>query len=245
MKTQGMNYPSALEDIARRFKILSGETRTPERHPVTIEPKPVCEIRIGSQPWDALHIEWWADYGVDMELLEKFNVVPVRHVWLNGKLYYNRDFSKTNEVVFAYRFGGYDYKIYFPMRKERRFLHSNPDILQGWNQLPETNEFIVITKSMKDVICLAMFNIPAIAPMGETTHVSDSVLEILKERFDRLYALYDRDPVGKRALVKFRKRGVTPLLMPLGTTKDFADLCKKDLSSAQQLASDFTNSILL
>ena len=237
---KGFNYPQALEDIAKTFKIIEGEPdRKPKPPTTTIGPQSLCTLRISPLGWDEQHLTWWENYGVDLDILKRFNVTPVRQVWLNGSLYYNRDFSKKNEVVYAYRFGGYDYKIYFPMRDRLRFLHNNPDILQGWTQLPTKGDFVVITKAMKDVICLAMFGIPAIAPMGETTLVSDSVLMYLKESFIDVYALYDRDKVGKIALINLRKRGVTPMLMPVGTTKDFSDLCKKDLAHAKDLATSF------
>lgn len=242
-KVKTCNYPQALIDIAKTFNIIEGTPRTPIQSAIIIGPKAVCQLRISSMDWDEQHLSWWEQYGVDIDLLKRFNVVPVRQVWLNDSLYYNRDFTKQNEVVFAYRFGGYDYKIYFPERSERRFLHNNPDILQGWSQLPEKGDFVVITKAMKDVICLRMFGILAIAPMAETSVVTDNVLEILKEQFGKVYALYDRDKVGKIALINLRKRGVTPLLMPQGTTKDFADLCKKDLAHAKSLVKEFLEKI--
>lgn len=242
-KMKSCNYPQSLMDIAKSFKIIEGAPRNPISSSVVIGPKSMCEIRIVSMPWDEQHLSWWEEYGVDIGMLEMFNVVPARQVWLNGSLYYNRDFTKQTEVVFAYRFGGFDYKIYFPQRTEKRFLHNNPDILQGWNQLGAKGDFVVITKAMKDVICLRMFDIPAIAPMAETSVVSDSVLEILKESYKNVFALYDRDRVGKIALINLRKRGVTPLLMPKNTTKDFADLCKKDFYQAGLLAKEFIKNI--
>jgi hypothetical protein len=242
-KLKQCNYPQALEDIAKTFAIVEGAPRTPIKSTIVIGPRTVCEIRISPLEWDAQHLEWWENYGVDIDLLNKFNVTPVKQVWLNGSVYYNRDFTKKTEVVFAYRFGGYDYKIYFPMRTERRFLHNNPDILQGWGQLPQSGDFVVITKALKDVICLRQFGIPAVAPMAETSVVSDSVLETLREEFGRVYALYDRDIVGKCALINLRKRGVIPMMMPKGTTKDFADLCKRDITAAKALSKEFINSI--
>lgn len=239
MTIKRCNYPQALDDVAKQFKIISGATRHPVASAITIGPRTLCDLRIRSMSWDEQHLAWWEDYGVDISLLEKYKVVPVERVWLNKFLYYNRDLTRKTEVVFAYKFGSLDYKVYFPMRSERRFLHNNPDILQGYPQLPETGEIVVITKSMKDVICLSAFGIPAIAPMSETSVVSDSVLEDLKENFKSVYALYDRDRTGHIALLNLRSRGVTPLLMPKGTTKDFADLCKKDYSAAADLVKQF------
>ena len=237
------NYPESLTDVAKTFKILKGEPRHPVMSAVTIGPRTFCDLRLKSMPWDNQHLSWWEEYGITIDLLEQYNVVPVVRVWLNNFLYYNRDFTRKTEVVFGYKFGSLDYKIYFPQRTERRFLHNNPDILQGYTQLPESGDVVVITKALKDVICLAMFGIPAIAPMSETSMVSDSVLEDLKESFKHVYALYDRDKVGKIALLNLRSRGVKPLLMPKGTTKDFSDLCKKDYAAAQWLAQQFKESL--
>lgn len=233
------NYNEALEDISRTFGIRKGEPRHPAASAIVIGPRTLCDLRIKSMPWDEQHLEWWENYGVDIALLDEFKIVPVDRVWLNGFLYYNRDHTRKTEVVFAYKFGSLDYKVYFPMRSERRFLHNNPDILQGYGQLPESGKVCIITKSLKDVVCLKMFNIPAIAPMSETSVVSDDVLADLIDNFENVFALYDRDKTGKIALLNMRSRGVRPIMMPKGTTKDFADLCKKDLAAAEELVINF------
>ena len=236
---KGCRYHEALTDIAKSFGILKGEPRHPVASAIAIGPRTLCDIRINSMPWDEQHLSWWEDYGIDIEMLDLYKVVPVARVWLNGYLYYNRDFTKKTEVVFAYKFGSLDYKIYFPQRDTRRFLHNNPDILQGYSQLPESGPLVVITKALKDVMCLRMFGIPAIAPMAETSMVSNDVLADLIDNFENVFALYDRDKTGKIALLHLRSRGVKPLLMPKGTTKDFSDMCKKDLPAAINLVNDF------
>lgn len=248
-KVKGLEWHDALRDIAKTFGIISGTPRHPVISGVTIGPKTLCDLRIKSLPWDKQHFDYWDDYGITMETLKKFDVVPVERVWLNSFLYYNRDYTKKTEVVFAYRFGSLDYKIYFPMRREKRFLHNNPDVLQGYTELPLYGDAVVITKAMKDVMCLYEFGIPAIAPMSETSVVTDSVLEDLQSRFKKVVALYDRDRTGYIASLNYRKRGIHPLLMPRaesdismmpkGVSKDFSDLCKVDYYMATELAKNF------
>lgn len=238
-----LSFYDGLKDVAKKFKIIDGVPRHPVISGITIGPRTICDIRIKEMKWDYQHMSWWEEYGIDIDTLALFNIVPVEKAWLNGFLYYNRDFTKKTEVVFAYKFGGLDYKVYFPLRKERRFLHNNPDILQGYSQLPESGEVVVITKSLKDVVCLSLFGIPAIAPMSETSVISDSVLEDLKENFKYVFALYDRDRTGHIASLNFRRRGVKALLMPKGTTKDFAGLCRQDLMQAKLLADLFKESL--
>jgi hypothetical protein len=238
-------FHDALRDIAKRFGIISGAPRHPVISGVTIGPRVLCDLRIKSMAWDKQHMDYWDQYGITPPTLELFDVVPVQRVWLNGFMYYNRDFTRKNEVVFAYRFGSLDYKIYFPQRKEKRFLHNNPDILQGYNELPLYGDVVVITKSLKDVMCLYEFGIPAIAPMSETQVVNDSVLEDLFSRFKKVYALYDRDRTGYIASLNYRRRRIKPLMMPRkpgdismkpkGITKDFSDLCLLNYSEATAL----------
>jgi hypothetical protein len=248
-KVKGLDFHDALRDIAKTFGIISGAPRHPVISGVTIGPRVTCDLRIKSMPWDKMHMEYWEEYGITPPTLERFDVVPVERVWLNGFMYYNRDYTRKNEVVFAYRFGSLDYKVYFPWRKEKRFLHNNPDILQGYTELPAYGDVVVITKAMKDVMCLHEFGIPAIAPMSETSIVTDSVLADLASRFHKVVSLYDRDRTGYIASLSYRKRGIQPFMMPRrdgdlslkpkGLTKDFSDLCKLDYKRAAQLASDF------
>lgn len=244
-----LGFHDALRDIAKTFGIISGTPRHPVISGVSIGPRVLCDLRIKSMPWDAQHLDYWEQYGVTISTLEKFDVVPAQRVWLNGHVYYNRDFTKKNEVVFAYRFGSLDYKIYFPQRATKRFLHNNPDILQGYNELPLYGDIVVITKAMKDVMCLHEFDIAAIAPMSETQVVTDSVLEDLYSRFRKVISLYDRDRTGYIASLNYRKRGIKSLMMPRrvgdnsmkpqGITKDFSDLCKLDYSHAKTLTEQF------
>lgn len=59
--------------------------------------------------------------------------------------------------------------------------------LQGAKLLPKDgNEFLIITKSLKDVMTLHEFGIPAIAPCSENTFITDKVLNKLKEKFKRI-----------------------------------------------------------
>ena len=53
--------------------------------------------------------------------------------------------------------------------------------------LPKSGgDYVVITKSLKDVMLLYEFNIPAIAPNSETLFISDKQLEKLKSKFKNI-----------------------------------------------------------
>lgn len=55
--------------------------------------------------------------------------------------------------------------------------------------MPKTSEYLVITKSLKDVACLYSMNVPAIAPMSETCFLTDSQYGKLVKRFKKIILL--------------------------------------------------------
>ena len=52
-------------------------------------------------------------------------------------------------------------------------------MLQGAHQLPAEGELLVVTKSMKDVMCLYSLGITAIAPNSENLFLTESQFEKL------------------------------------------------------------------
>ena len=72
--------------------------------------------------------------------------------------------------------------------------------------LPKSgDDYVVITKSLKDVMVLYEFNIPAIAPNSETLFISDKQLEKLKSKFKNIVVFYYNDCVGILWMIKINK----------------------------------------
>ena len=72
--------------------------------------------------------------------------------------------------------------------------------------LPKSGgDYVVITKSLKDVMVLYEFNIPAIAPNSETLFISDKQLEKLKSKFKNIIVFYDNDCAGISGMNKIKK----------------------------------------
>ena len=69
-------------------------------------------------------------------------------------------------------------------------------MIQGIHMIPKYGEYLVITKSLKDVMCLYNYNIPSIAPGSETSFISDNQLSRLKQRFKKIIVFYDNDIPG-------------------------------------------------
>ena len=100
------------------------------------------------------------------------------------------------------------WRIYFPFKPKgtTRFLSNWKAImLQGAQQLPIEGDVLVITKSMKDVMCLYSLGITAIAPNSENLFVTESQFEKLKKRFKKIVVFYDNDLAGIHNMNKIRK----------------------------------------
>ena len=109
-----------------------------------------------------------------------------------------------------------NFKIYRPFADKYTKWRNNLTEydIQGYAQLPSKGDTLIITKSMKDVMCLYEMGIPAISPSSESTFIPNDILEGLKKRFKRIIILFDRDNAGVKYLRKMSlKTGLEGLLV--------------------------------
>ena len=144
---------------------------------------------------------YWQEYGIGLATLRKFNVIPVQTVFYDNKILW-RD-SEYNPI-YCYNFPKENKKkIYRPLEKDRkyRFISSSGigSIYQGFDQLPNKSDFLIITKSMKDVMTLYGFGYPAIAPNSENYTIPLDFYDNLLDRFTNIILFYDNDEPGKLA----------------------------------------------
>ncbi len=185
------------------------------------------EIKVVVKDWHRVDLEFWKQIGVTKEFLKKFNVFSIGEAYIDGELIYR--WNRT-DIGFAFYFGNGDFKLYFPNRKKgnMKFVHNNANLLQGYNQLPETGDHCVITKSFKDVIAFRMTDIISVAPMSEVIPIGIDQYLDLKDRFKNLFVLYDNDWPGRKATIKLIKEfnDIVPILFPQGEPKDYTDNIK-------------------
>ena len=96
--------------------------------------------------------------------------------------------------------------------------------------LPQNgNDYLVITKSLKDVMALYEFGIPAIAPCSENLFLTEAQYNRFKTKFKRIYLFYDNDLAGIHATNKIRKQfpDIKYILLNRNDAKDFSDYRKK------------------
>ena len=209
----GCGYYDALKIIANDFGIIKNKNYSKHRgkiisEDIKIEEKEFSKIQIEIQDFTESELKWWAKYGISKEILNKFNVYSCKHVFLNGNLCAK---SSQNCPIFGYygrKYHGEElWRCYFPKREAYRFMGNYPSkIIQGFEQLPKKGKLLVVTKSMKDVMCLYSMGIPACAPNSETQFLSKSMINELKSRFETIVVLYDNDLPGIQNMNKFKKQ---------------------------------------
>lgn len=201
------SYQEALHIIDRDFNL--GIAEIPERiksRISNIQPKPVIKnyipepkskikIKIMIREWLDRDKKFWFDkYGIKLETLSLFKVYPITAFWLDNQRFYCKPLS------YAYYFEPFVYKIYQPeVKLGKGKWFSNIDVgtkWHGYKQLPETADYMFITKSLKDVMVLYELGFPAVSPHQETPIIPDKVVENLKSRFKKIYVYYDNDETG-------------------------------------------------
>lgn len=197
------DYYTALHIIANDFGLIRDNTLVKNRGKIIskdfkIDEKEFSKIQVEIQDFTNLELKWWAKYGITKDILDKFNVYSCKHVFLNGQLIAK---SQQHCPIFGYygkKYQGLElWRCYFPKRREGRFIGNWPTKkIQGLEYLPKSGNLLVITKSMKDVMCLYSLGISAVAPNSETQFISDTMLSDLKKRFKHIIVLFDNDLTG-------------------------------------------------
>jgi hypothetical protein len=149
--------------------------------------KPEIIIKKKRRSWTKEDAKFWSQYLVTKELLIKFAVEPISHFWINSTRF------SCKSISYAFRFNN-RYKIYSPYDEENKWLSNTKKTdVQGYNQLPNKGERLIITSSLKDVICLHSAGYNAIAMQSEMQIPEEKLISELKERFNRIDILYDND----------------------------------------------------
>lgn len=236
-----VDFYTALEIVAKDFGLTNSDPRKglEKKDTYSVEnfkrqknnEKSIIEVKRQSLTKD--NIDYLNSYHLTKKIINYYNVYSPRNVWLNGRLFYT--YTKDKPAL-AYYFGideqgRQKWKIYFYRSKDSWRFIGNTNRINGWVQIPESGKYLIITKSLKDVMCLARFKIPAIAMQSETQVPYDYIIDNLKNRFENIYTLMDFDYTGIRIACTIRRLyDINPLFFTDGTLgspnfkyKDFSD----------------------
>ena len=144
-------------------------------------------IQKKKRSWDKDDANFWRKYLVSKKILTIFAVEPISHFWVNN----NRFTCKS--ISYAFKFKN-RYKIYSPYEEKNKWLSNTKKTdVQGYDQLPNKGERLIITSSLKDVMCLYAAGYNAIAMQSEMQIPDEKLINELKERFNIIEILYDND----------------------------------------------------
>lgn len=187
-----------------------------------------CKIR----GWANHDIEYWNSYGISLDWLKYADVYPISHkIIIKDNISYVFKADKYAYAYVEFKEGRTTLKIYQPFNT-RGFKWANrhdKSVISLWTKVPPYGEKVCICSSLKDALCLwANTGIPSLAIQGEGYSMSNTAINELKRRFNKVYICLDNDEVGiKDAEILASKTGFINIVLPqFNGGKDLSDYYK-------------------
>jgi len=219
------SYEDVLKDITEKLNITNSTKLVSSKH--NIEPVKTI-IGVVRQPLTDIDKEFWKQFHISQATLKLFQVDSIKYYLCNGVV---KGIYKPNNPMYCYKVNK-GFKIYRPLADKYAKWRSNLEIddIQGYKQLPDKGDLLIITKSLKDVMCLYEMGYNAITPSSETTFISKTALEGILKRFKTVLLLFDRDVTGvKQSRSISLKTGLkTILINKRFKSKDLTDAVKNN-----------------
>ena len=188
--------------IVRKMNPMRGEVSP--TYTKTVESGPT-NIGIVRQVFTEVDKKYWKQFHISLDTLKKFNVFSIKYFLCNSVV---RGTYKESSPMYAYKV--YDkFKIYRPLASKYTKWRTNLTNrhVQGLAELPEEGgNLLIITKSLKDVMCLYEMGYYAIAASSETTFIPEDIIQSLRSKWKHIVILYDRDRTGMLKARDYSKR---------------------------------------
>ena len=163
------------------------------------------DIGIVRQPFTDVDKRYWKQFHISIDTLRKFQVFSIKYFLCNRVV---RGTYKETSPMYAYKVDD-KFKIYRPLASKYTKWRTNLTNrhVQGLSELPkEGGDLLIITKSLKDVMCCYEMGFNAIAASSETTFIPDDILDSLRHKWKNVIILYDRDKTGMLESRKYSKQ---------------------------------------
>ena len=201
---KGIQTREELERELLRIVKQFGKTSSATTVTRTYTPKENTNIGIVRQPFTEIDKKYWKQFHISIDTLRKFNVFSIKYFLCNNIV---RGIYKDDSPMYAYKVDD-KFKIYRPLANKYTKWRTdlNNTNIQGYAQLPDSGNLLIITKSLKDVMCLYEMGFNAISPSSETTFIPDGTLQSLRSKWKHIIILYDRDAAGMRNARRYSKQ---------------------------------------
>lgn len=161
---------------------------------------PLIDLQCRVREWRDYDIEYWASYGISIDWLKYADVYPISHKIVikdEGDIVFGAD--KYAYAYVEFKGGRTTLKIYQPFNTNGFKWANRHDksVISLWTKVPVSGDKVCICSSLKDALCLwANTGIPALAIQGEGYSMSDTAVNELKRRFNKVYICLDNDSAG-------------------------------------------------
>lgn len=203
---KGVQTRDELErELLRIVRKVNPEKKIISNNHVHIGSGVQTDIGIVRQPFNEIDKRYWKQFGISIDTLKKFNVFSIKYFLCNSVV---RSTYKDTSPMYAYKIGD-RFKIYRPLASKYTKWRTNltNEYVQGLAELPkEGGNLLIITKSLKDVMCLHEMGFYAIAASSETTFIPDNILKSLRSKWKHILILYDRDKTGMKKAREYSHR---------------------------------------
>lgn len=220
-----LELPAAIGMIIRDYENYIKDNGTREEVALKIQDRyKVVDYEI--RHWTNLDEAYWSQYKIGSKLLEYYNVAPLEFFKMekeeDGEII-SHTFNR--KYVYGYfRNDGTLYKIYMPKITDKKFIKVQ-NYIQGSDQVNFKSKNLIITSSLKDLMCfvkLGYKHIQVIAPDSENSMLTERAVNTLKSKFNKICVLFDNDTAGKASMQKYQDRfGFEPILLDM--EKDLSD----------------------
>lgn len=185
-------------------------------------------IKIKVRTW-MLHDKqyWYERYAISKERLEEYAVRPISHFWINDRLF------NSDQPSFSYDYYFHNRrllrKIYQPLSKWKWFSNIDNTVVQGIANIPKYDDLLIITKSMKDIMCLRNLGYYAVAPNNEVSWLPEAVWQKFLGRYKQMFIFFDNDEAGTSNAQRFSNQyGIPYFYLPVEPdVKDISDYIDK------------------
>ena len=158
--------------------------------------KSAGKIEVRVREWRDYDIAYWDSYGVSLPWLKFGEIYPISHIIItkNGHSY-PIPAEKYAYVYVERKDGIVSFKIYQPYSKEYKWMSKHDSsVWDLWTKIPEKGDKLIITSSRKDALAIwSNTGIPALSLQGEGYIPKEHVVQQLKDRYNKVYVLYDDD----------------------------------------------------
>lgn len=232
MHMEGIDFKTAMNKIRTEFgknydrKVVDYK----ERLYIEKDSKPP-EILYGYN-YKPFELGYWEDYYQTEEDLKRERIFALRLLqWSEGGF---KEFSTDYDPAFVFEFDIDSWKRYRPLTKNKQYKWSSFNIegvMEGWHSWSKNSEYLIISSSTKDRVCVKKAGFDSINPVNEGSFTSFiNTINIIKAKARHPIIMLDADNAGFEASVKLSKYFGLPMVDMRGQLsgeKDFADFMKK------------------